>query len=302
MSDFPYASPTDFRTALRAKMKALADRDGQYTLDELQRQFAYDRALARLFASADAEYWVLKGAGALLARLKTARHSMDVDVFFDVTDADVDGAVQALRIALLLDLGDFFVFAVNRVGLLREEANGARVNLTASLGPSIFSSFHIDVVVGTAMTGTPDLLDPLIDITIDGLARPRYRTFPVADHLADKLAATVSTFRAGEGATPSSRVKDLVDIVIIASTQEVTAVALRTAVTTGLAWRNLTKPEQFVVPDEEGWRKRYPTVAADAPCDVPTYRDAVELAEQLFNPILDGTADGTWKPGLGWKN
>jgi hypothetical protein len=40
-----------------------------------------------------------KGAGALLARLATARHSKDVDVFFNATDADVDDALDALRLA-----------------------------------------------------------------------------------------------------------------------------------------------------------------------------------------------------------
>jgi hypothetical protein len=45
-----------------------------------KRQFAYDRALARLFTASDAHNWVLKGAGALLARLEQARYSRDIDV------------------------------------------------------------------------------------------------------------------------------------------------------------------------------------------------------------------------------
>jgi hypothetical protein len=54
---------------------------------------------------------------------------------------------------------------------------------------------------------------------IEGLIRPRYRVFPVADHLADKLCATIGSYpRTGQPAS-SSRVKDLVDIAIIAGTQ-----------------------------------------------------------------------------------
>jgi hypothetical protein len=134
-------------------------------------------------------------------------------------------------------------------------------------------------------------------------SRPYVRlTFPVADHLADKLAATVSTFRADGGDAPSSRVKDLVDIAIIASTQEVSADALRAAVSTGLAWRGLAAPEQFLVPDGESRRKRYPTVAADAPGDVPAFDEAVALAARLFNPVLSETATGVWEPGFGWTD
>jgi hypothetical protein len=49
----------------------------------------------------NADQWVLKGAGALLAQLATARQSEDIDVPFDVSDADVtaSGSMVA-RIAL----------------------------------------------------------------------------------------------------------------------------------------------------------------------------------------------------------
>jgi hypothetical protein len=74
---FPYASAAAFCTALRDRFAAIAKAETRYSLDELQRQFAYDRALALLFTAPDAAYWVLKGAGALLARLEQARHSKD---------------------------------------------------------------------------------------------------------------------------------------------------------------------------------------------------------------------------------
>lgn len=98
---FRYDTPSAFRKALKDCFGQIARADRRYSLDELQRQFAYDRVLARLFSSNDADRWVLKGAGALLARLTMARHSKDVDVFFDAADADVDHAVDALRAAIL---------------------------------------------------------------------------------------------------------------------------------------------------------------------------------------------------------
>jgi len=114
-------------------------------------------------------------------------------MFFSAAGADVDDAVDALRAALRIDLGDHFAFDITRVVPLQEEAKGARVHVNTRLGPTLFVTFHIDVVVGAVMTGTPDVVGLLTPLDIEGLIRPRYRVFPVADHLADKLCATIST-------------------------------------------------------------------------------------------------------------
>jgi hypothetical protein len=293
---FPYQTPTAFRKALKDRFGQIARADRRYTVDELQRQFAYDRALARLFSSDDADRWVLKGAGALLARLATARHSKDVDVFFNATDADVGDAVGALQTALRIDLGDYFAFDITRVTPLQEEAKGARAHVNARLGPTSFATFHIDVVVGTAMTGTPDVVAPLTPLDIEGLIRPHYRVFPVADHLADKLCAIIGTYTRDGQPASSSRVKDLVDIAIIATTQGISSQALRIAVITNAALRNLKLPERFAVPDPVGWAARYPRVAAEAPGPVPNYDAAANLAGRIFNPVLSATAAGAWDP------
>jgi hypothetical protein len=291
-----YDTPSAFRKALKDRFGHIARADRRYSLDELQRQFAYDRLLARLFSSYDADRWVLKGAGALLARLTMARHSKDVDVFFDATDADVDDAVDALRAAILLDLGDHFDFDITRTAPLQEEAKGARVHVNARLGPTRFATFHIDVVVGTAMTAAPDLVAPLTPLDIDGLVRPHYRVFPIADHLADKLCAIVGTYARDGQPGGSSRVKDLVDIAIIATTQTVSSHALRIAVVTNAELRGLELPERFAVPDPPGWAARYPRVAAEAPGPVPDYDAAVNLASLVFDPILAARVTGAWDP------
>ncbi|MGH3923827.1 MAG: nucleotidyl transferase AbiEii/AbiGii toxin family protein [Pseudonocardiaceae bacterium] len=76
----PYTSAVAFRAALKARFTVIAKQDPRYTVNELQRQFAYDRILSRCFSADDGERWVLKGAGALLARLSIARHSKDIDL------------------------------------------------------------------------------------------------------------------------------------------------------------------------------------------------------------------------------
>lgn len=48
---FPHASAAAFRTALRDRFAVITKSETRYSPDELQRQFAYDRPLARLFTA-----------------------------------------------------------------------------------------------------------------------------------------------------------------------------------------------------------------------------------------------------------
>jgi hypothetical protein len=91
---FPYQTAQAFRRALRDRFAAIAKVDPRFSLDALQRQFAYDRLLARAFTGPDASRWVLKGAGALLARLEVARHSQDIDMLYQPTSGVAKTAGQ----------------------------------------------------------------------------------------------------------------------------------------------------------------------------------------------------------------
>ena len=79
MSQVPYATPVAFRRALTDRLRAIAESNGTWSLADLQRQFAYDRLLARLYQLDDG--WILKGATALLARNIAVRHTVDLDVY-----------------------------------------------------------------------------------------------------------------------------------------------------------------------------------------------------------------------------
>jgi len=293
---FPYETAASFRTALKDRFGAIAKGDDRYTVAELQRQFAYDRALARLFTAVDADRWVLKGAGALLARLERARHSKDIDLYYAEESAASQEAVSALWDALSRDIGDHFQFDVVKIVSLQEEAKGSRVHVQARLGPKSYAGFHIDVVVGTAMSGEPDAVAPLTPLQIVGLVRPPYRAFPLADHVADKFCAIITSHYGVAAVNASSRIKDLVDIALIAQTQELSGSGLHAAIVAGLAHRKLVAPEAFAIPDEPSWRKGYPASAADAPAPVPSFDEACELAASLLDPILHGTVTGTWNP------
>jgi hypothetical protein len=210
-------------------------------------------------------------------------------------EASVAEAVAELTAAADRDLGDHFRFEITRTSPLQEQALGRRVDLVAYLGTR-YAAFHVDVVLGTAMTGPPEQFPPLIPLHIEGLIRPRYQLFPLADHVADKVCATFEVHTRAGGQQPSTRVKDLVDLTLIASTQTIEGAALHTAITVGAAHRRLTLPDRFAVPDLDVWRAGYPAKAREAPGATPGFDDAVVLVGRFLDPILAGHPVSTWDP------
>ncbi|MDR1294900.1 MAG: nucleotidyl transferase AbiEii/AbiGii toxin family protein, partial [Bifidobacteriaceae bacterium] len=134
------------------------------------------------------------------------------------------------------------------------------------------------------------------------LALPRlevfpYRLYPVANQIADKVIATIAEYRG----QPSSREKDLVDLVVLALTQTVSAVEVRDAIITECRLRRLPVPTGFAVPTT--WGASYTKLAAGT-APAAEYRSveaAMGLMRRFLDPVLAGTARRVWDPGtLEW--
>jgi nucleotidyltransferase AbiEii toxin of type IV toxin-antitoxin system len=290
----PYASARDFERALTDRL-ANAAASSPHGVPELRRQFAYARLLARLFIR-QPERWVLKGATCLLARLPLrARHSIDVDLSYE---GDIGSAFSALRDVTDADLGDFFTFDVERGATLGGDTAGIQVRLTAYLGDKIFEVFRVDVVVDRTMTSAPDVIPPLAPVEIPGLRNAAYRAHPIPDQIADKYAAMVGTY-AGR---PSTRYRDLVDLVLIATTQAVSATALHAALVGEHRRRDMTPSLPFSLPSDE-WLQGYRKIATTVPgFTVLDTTEAVEIVSRLVDPVIAGLTRGIWDPGgLEWS-
>lgn len=291
-----YASGVAMWSAVVARAKAASKETGR-PVDQLVRQFLYERLLARVFDGPD-EPWVLKGGTALLVRVHDARHSKDVDLYARLDD--VDDAVEQLRRALDRDLGDFFRFEIAKVligGGTEEQpdVNGRKLTIVPYVGSRKLPGFKIDLVTGSLMTADPDLHQAPALVEVPGIPRPTYRLYPAVDHLADKLCATEALY-SGE---PSSRVRDLIDIVVIARTQPVSLSALRTAIAGERTNRGLPERTTFDVPPR--WEDLFPkTASATGWAASMDFADAVDLARRLLDPAL-APADGesVWDPAAG---
>jgi hypothetical protein len=285
-----YGNPSSFRQALTDKLRSLA-LTSRWTLAQLQRQMAYDRFLERLYLVDDS--WIVKGATALLARDIGVRATIDIDVY---RPADPGAAETELRRAVAMDIGDWFRF---EIGAPRPVADtgGSRLPVTALVGNTRWAAFHVDLVgTNLRMTGEPESVPPLARVAMPDLRQHGYRVYPLVDHIADKICAIFE--RHGVTEAPSTRYKDLVDLVAIVLARSVEAGPQITALQSEAARRSLRLPARLIVPDRLLWEPGY---AAEARRSL--LRDAQTLAEALdevgpfADPLLDGTARGAWHPG-----
>lgn len=293
MSANPYRDPRAMRNAIADRLRPLAQARG-VELSSLQRQFAYDRLLSRVFR-AEPGRWVLKGATAMLARLGAdARHTRDIDLLSAV--GDLDEAERALRRAASADLGDYFTFTLSPGRRIIQGAGALRVDVVALLGLEQFASFHVDLVADLVMTGTPDAVAPLVPLELPGLTTTIYLAYPLADHVADKVCALLETHKRASGLRqPSTRYRDLADLAIFAHTISVGAADLGVALASEAKRRDLTLPDHLVVPSTAGWTSGYARVARDVPqLKERDLASAVETVTRFIDPALAGTAQGQW--------
>lgn len=255
------------------------------------RQMAYDRLLERLYSVDDG--WVVKGATALLARGIGVRATVNVDVYRAAERALVE---EDLRKAAALDLGDWFRFELGPPQTLSDEAGGIRYPVNAYIGPTIWTSFHVDVVgSGLRMTGEPEDVPPLARVLMPDVEQHGYKAYPIVDHIADKVCAIFEVH--GSTGMPSTRYKDLVDLVAASLEVAVDAKKQLTALTSEAERRGLRLPRRFAAPDRSLWEPGYAAEARRSLLDVgQTLDEAVEIVGRFLDPLLDGTAVGGWGP------
>ena len=217
-----YSSPAAFRNALTARLRKLEE-TSRWQLPQLQRQVAYDRLLVRLYLQDGG--WIVKGAIALLARNLGVRATNDIDVF---RRTDRETAETELRLAASRDIGDWFRFEIGPGSSAGDGSEATRLPVAAYIGPTVWQRFHIDLTgESLRMTGELEDVPPLAQLGMPSVEQLGYRAYPLVDHVADKIMATYQFY--GQAQMPSTRYKDLVDLVAIVTEASVDAEKQRAA-------------------------------------------------------------------------
>lgn len=287
-----YPSPQAFRQALTDKLREAAN-DSPWTLPQLQRQIAYDRLLERLYLVDDG--WVVKGATALLARGIGVRATIDVDIY---RERARELAEVELRGAASRDIGDWFRFEVGPGRAVATDA-ATRIPMTAYVGTATWASFHVDLVGSDMrMTGQPDNVPPLARVLMPDIEQHGYRAYPLVDHIADKISAIVQRYSGQD--RPSTRFKDLVDLVAIVTEVSVAADLQMAALASEAQRRGMSLPMTFDVPDRRLWERGYAAEAARSLLTIaPTLDEALGVVRPFVDPLLAGAAVGRWDRKLG---
>lgn len=276
-----YGTPKALRMALERRLQNEADESG-LALDRLHRRVVFQRIVTRLQRS-DPGRWVLKGGMALEVRLgDDARLTKDIDL--GLRD-DVSGAAD-LRDRLIESLaqdadGDGFSFAVAPARRMAPDGGGHltwRVSVTAELAGRQFGAVKLDVspraheLEATEVVALPNAL------AFAGLDAVEIEIVDVHRHAAEKLHAMSRAY----GDRENSRVRDLVDLMLLCDHELLQTAALVEAVKAVWAEREGTPPPPRLPELPSGWPIAYERLAAEHDVDPPTFTEAAALAAALW--------------------
>lgn len=283
----PYASPASLEQAIKA-----AAITSPLDTHRAMEGFYFHRLLCRVFSIPNTSF-VLKGGQGMLARSIASRATRDIDLA--ASSGELSHAVDELKSAAAIDLGDYVTFEFREARPIQEEAryrSGQKVTFTPFLGQRRKQDVSVDLVASPVLLSEPDIVTPVDRLDVQGLVVCDYRVYPVACAIADKLCAL---FEQHNGHA-SSRVKDLVDVLVYAVSERVIGEKVVHSFRQEARLRHLEPPASFCIPEE--WRRDYTGVFAKLVRQTKLSKRyekldaAVDLGRTLANPILDGTAIG----------
>lgn len=221
-----YSTAHDFRKSLEARLQKEA-KQKNIDLQRLRRQVAFDRLLARLFQSPEPPFF-LKGGYAMELRITSARTTKDVDITYlkrlqSAESSMNDLILCELRELAATDLRDYFSYTLGESELDLDSApyGGTRYPVSAFIDGRLFVRFHLDVggdvlVLPTETFITPDWLH------FFEIPAPSIEMISLEQQFAEKIHA----FTLPRHEKLNSRVKDLVDILLLMKMRALDSVKL----------------------------------------------------------------------------
>jgi Nucleotidyl transferase AbiEii toxin, Type IV TA system len=241
--------------------------------------------------------WTLKGGLVLQLRLESARTTKDVDLRMVGSPDDL---LAKLQEAGRRDLADFMTFEVGpdedhpviqNDGMQYE---GLRFRAECKLAGKRYGQpfgVGVDVAFGDPMLGEPEVVVAQDVLSFAGIAPPHLRLYPIETHIAEKLHAyTMPRSR------PSSRVKDLPDLALLATVKSLEAKRLREAFEQTFTFRKTHALPLAIPAPMLAWSKPYAAMAREDQLAWPTLDDVTNAARAFLDPVLAGGLDATWEP------
>lgn len=290
MTPRTYTTPAAFKQALEARLRSSTTSGAQFA--RKRQLLVFDRFLARV-ACVFGNTATLKGGLALELRIAHARTTKDIDLRVMGSRAAV---LENLQEAGRLALGDFMTFEVvpdNDHPDIQNDGtryDGYRFRGECLLAGKIYQqAFGVDVAFGDPILGEPEIMTTEDVLDFAGVAPPTIQLYPVETHIAEKLHAyTLPRLN------PNSRVKDLPDIALLSTVQNLDANRLRKAFAQTFAFRKTHSVPEVLPAPLPAWEKPYATMARENDLTWSTLAEVTHAAQTFLNPVLAGNLDALW--------
>ncbi len=248
-----FKNATDFRRSLENRLQNISKTTND-DLQRLRRKVAFDRLLARLFVENNPKFY-LKGGYAMELRLSSARATKDIDLTCLERASGNDDLLnqiilEELRELARKDLNDFFIYQIGtpQADLDNPPYGGARFPVSAFIDGRLFVRFQLDVGADVVVAQTETIYGTdWLDFC--GIPSSPFKAISIEQQFAEKLHAY--TLPRGDQRT-NTRVKDLVDMVLLARMKSFNLLSLKEAVRLVFKVRNThSLPLQLSSPPKE---------------------------------------------------
>lgn len=276
-----YETPQALRMALEQRLLSQSQTGG-VNLDRLRRRVLFERIISRLQA-AEPGRWVLKGGMALEVRLRDrARLTKDIDLGLRDDAADAEGLRERLIDALGADVDDDrFTLLAGPVKRLAADDGGDvtwRVKVAAELAGRPFGGVQVDISPRTHELEATDFLPLPNSLAFAGIAAPLVEIIDVNRHAAEKFHGMLRD----RGDRENTRVRDLVDLVILSEHDLLEVSALAAAVREVWRERDSASPPASLPALPSGWPDRYDKLAAEHALNTKTFPAAVAVVAKMW--------------------
>lgn len=284
-----YATANAFRQALESRLLAIAEaEDGDIQM--IRQQVAFDRLLCRLF-QAGRKGWLLKGGYAMQLRVKAARTTRDIDLAmrefsFDTQQSGnpAETVRDLLQQSADIEIGDFFNYIIGApmMDLAAAPTGGARYPIEARMDGRTFTRFHLDVSSGDVLGHPYEDLEPRDWLGFAGIKRQCFPAISPEEQFAEKLHAYTRPQKDRE----NSRVKDLVDMVLLIEQGKIVPARLHATIKETFSRRGTHPVPKLLDPPPSFWREPFTDLAEE--CGIVTNIDVqfdkvAKFVEQLLS-------------------
>jgi hypothetical protein len=238
----------------------------------------------RLFAGDDPP-WLLKGGYALEQRLQDrARSTLDLDLSVPRSERVAEHAAgpiaaqihERMQIAAERDLGEGFQFLIRLPTRTSLPGGGIRCSVEARLAGRTFSRFRLDVGFGDIVLDPPEWVEGSSLLDFAGIPVARVALYPLAQQIAEKIHAYTFPWADRD----NTRVKDLVDLVLLVQSERLEPERVRRALVATFETRGTHPlPARLPAPPWD-WEEPYAALArelglsARTPAQAYLYLDA----------------------------